>query len=110
MFTGIVQACLPLKSIQKKTGLTSFSIELAGPMLQGLKFGGSISIGGVCLTASKIRGHEVFFDVMMETINKTTLNAIEEGSLVNVERSAMMGDEVGGHNVSGHVSGVCKII
>ncbi|PIR04503.1 MAG: riboflavin synthase [Candidatus Magasanikbacteria bacterium CG11_big_fil_rev_8_21_14_0_20_39_34] len=109
MFTGIVQACLPLRNVQEKPGLTSFSIELAGPMLQGLKFGGSISIDGVCLTVTKIQGHDVFFDVMMETLNKTTLGNLEEGRMVNVERSAMVGDEIGGHNVSGHVTGVCKI-
>ncbi|MCB9798476.1 riboflavin synthase subunit alpha [Candidatus Nomurabacteria bacterium] len=110
MFTGIVQACVPVEKLEKKKGLWSFGIEVSGNTLQGLRFGTSIAIDGVCLTVTRIEGHVVYFDTMMETLSRTTLCELEVGKKVNIERSARMGDEVGGHTVSGHVSGIAKIV
>lgn len=110
MFTGIVQACVPVEKLEKKTGLYTFAIEVSGNIMQGLRFGTSIAVDGVCLTVARIEGHLVYFDAMMETLNKTTLGQLEIGRKVNIERSARVGDEIAGHNVSGHISGMAEIV
>jgi riboflavin synthase len=68
-----------------------------------------VSIDGVCQTVVRIDGAHVTFDAMEETLRKTTIDAIAEGWLVNVERSATTGDEIGGHALAGHVSGTAEI-
>lgn len=72
--------------------------------------GASIAVSGVCLTVETASEHEVVFAVMQETLSKTTLGAIKVGDQVNIERAARYGDEIGGHQVSGHVFGMAKIV
>jgi len=108
MFTGIVQACVPVSFVETKPGLVSFSIEL--PNCEGLQDGASIAVDGVCLTVVDISGNVVRFDAMEETLNKSTIGMLSVGSRANIERSAKVGDEIGGHLVSGHVTGTAKII
>lgn len=110
MYTGIIQACLPVTSVDAVRGLTRFSVTFDPVLLNGLKHGASVSIDGVCLTVSDIRGHDVFFDAMGETLAKTTLSDLETGRRVNVERSAVAGAEIGGHVISGHVHATAKIL
>ena len=74
-------------------------------MTEGLQIGASISIDGVCLTATEFSDDIVSFDVIPETLEKTTLGQLEQGHQVNVERSLRYGDEVGGHLLSGHIIG-----
>jgi len=69
-----------------------------------------VAVGGVCLTATEIDGDRVRFDAMAETLRRTTLGALQVGARVNVERSYRVGDEVGGHIVSGHVTGTAEIV
>lgn len=69
-----------------------------------------MAIDGVCLTATEIEGDRVGFDAMQETLQRTTLGGLRAGARVNVERSFRMGDEVGGHLVSGHVAGTSEIV
>lgn len=110
MFTGIIQGMAKAVKVEKKPGLTRFILELPEEMSKGVKHGASISVDGCCLTASEIDGNKIAFDVMEETLNLTTIGNIEKGSTVNVERSFHVGDEVGGHIISGHVTGKAKII
>jgi len=110
MFTGIIQAQCEVKDIIRKPGLLSFPILLPEDINMTVKQGASIAIDGVCLTVSKIENNRVWFDVMKETLDKTTLGSIDVGVSVNIERSAKMGDEIGGHIVSGHVEGVVEIV
>ena len=91
MFTGIVQGTGSVHSIQGDSTLT-FSIEI--PSTEGLEVGGSVSIDGVCLTATSI-GDLVTFDVIPETIQRTTLGSLTQGDSVNVERALKFGDELG---------------
>ncbi len=105
MFTGIVQGTGSVHSVEGDSTLT-FSIEI--PSTEGLEVGGSVSIDGVCLTATSI-GERVTFDVIPETIQRTTLGSIKPGDRVNVERALKFGDELGGHLLSGHIMGTAEI-
>lgn len=110
MYTGIVQALVPVVRVESKPGLKTYAVELPDALVSGLKLGASVSIDGVCQTVVRIDGAHVTFDAMEETLRKTTIDAIAEGRLVNVERSATTGDEIGGHALAGHVSGTAEIV
>lgn len=112
MFTGIVTRSCAIRAIEDRPGLRTLTVQLDNRLIDGLERGASVAIDGVCLTATDMNLEEahVSFDVMQETLNKTTLGALLPESLVHVERSATFGQEVGGHIVSGHVSGVAKVV
>ena len=103
MFTGIVQGKGEIVSIETGNEITTLRIRI--PSTEGLQIGASISIDGVCLTATEFSDDIVSFDVIPETLEKTTLGQLEQGHQVNVERSLRYGDEVGGHLLSGHIIG-----
>jgi len=110
MFSGIVQRTLTIQSIEKKTGLWTLSLSLPSEMLEGLKMGASVALNGTCLTVCKMEGQSVWFDVMMATLKVTNLLDLEVGTAVNVERAARFGDDIGGHQLSGHVFGQTSIV
>ena len=95
MFTGIVEGLAEVASIDKNEGVWTFRIFL--PNTEGLVRGASVAINGVCLTATDITTETVAFDVIQETLQRTNLSTLSAGSLVNIERSLKMGDELGGH-------------
>ena len=103
MFTGIVQGKGEIVSIKSGNEITTLQIRV--PSTERLQIGASISIDGVCLTATAFTDDIVSFDVIPETLEKTTLGQLEQGHHVNVERSLRYGDEVGGHLLSGHIIG-----
>ncbi|MGB2037746.1 MAG: riboflavin synthase subunit alpha [Candidatus Poseidoniaceae archaeon] len=103
MFTGIVQGLGTIKSIEEGNGITTFSI--ACPDTQNLIIGASVAIDGICLTATSIKDKLVTFDVIPETMERTTLGERVANDEVNIERSLRYGDEVGGHLLSGHIIG-----
>jgi riboflavin synthase len=110
MYTGIVHGAYPLSSVVRKVGLHQFFIELPTELLEELKIGASVGLDGVCMTVTEINGQQLSFDAMQETLKTTTLGRLDTGDLVNVERSAKQGAEIGGHNISGHVDGCAEII
>ena len=110
MYTGIVQACVPVVRVVSKPGLKTYAVELPSALAAGLEAGASVSIDGVCQTVVGIAGAQVAFDAMEETLRKTTIGTIAEGRQVNVERSARSGDEIGGHALAGHVRGTAEIV
>lgn len=103
MFSGIVHNCYPVCGLRKETGLHSIDIQVCQDLVKGLSIGASVAVAGVCLSATKVVENIVSFDVMKETLDVTTLGSLEVNSLVNVERSLKWGDEIGGHQVSGHI-------
>lgn len=107
MFTGIVEG-LGLVTEIRGEELTRLCIEL--PSVENLAIGASVAIDGVCLTAVEINDTVVSFDVIPETLSLTTLGNLRTSSEVNVERALRMGDELGGHLLSGHIMGKGKII
>ena len=71
--------------------------------------GDSVSIGGVCLTATDVLDGRVTFDAVPETLSRTTLGRIEIGDEINVEPALRAGEPLGGHYVQGHVDGVARV-
>ncbi len=110
MFTGIIQGSFSVSELEKKVGQTIFAVSLSTELLLGLKLGASVCVNGVCLTVSRINGNNVYFDVIAETLNVTTLKFLKLNDKLNIERSLKFGDELGGHIVSGHVDTTVKII
>lgn len=110
MFTGITQGLFPVNTVLKREGLLHYTVLLNENLIKGLKRGASIAIDGVCQTVVSIDGLEVDFDAMSETLSKTTLSELSINKKVSVERSVCLGDEIGGHEVSGHVFEKGKII
>ena len=101
MFTGIVQGTGSILQIEPKEAIHTLTIDL--PNTQDLNTGASVSVDGVCLTAVSIQGLKVCFDVITETLTRTTLGQLTVGQQVNIERSLKFGDEIGGHLLSGHI-------
>ena len=106
MFTGIVQGT---GCIQSVSGDSVVTIDVQIPSTEGLEIGASVSIDGVCLTATSV-SDTVTFDVIPETLDRTTLGSLSSGSNVNVERALKFGDELGGHLLSGHIMGTAEIV
>lgn len=115
MFTGIVQSQAEVISILTKNNAVRLKIALEHQYVEGLATGASVAINGVCLTAVEfgaLNGTQSFiaFDVIDETLRVSNLAEIELGSKVNVERSLKIGDEIGGHMLSGHVHTQASVI
>ncbi|MDB2348714.1 riboflavin synthase subunit alpha, partial [Candidatus Poseidoniales archaeon] len=98
-----VQGLGAIKSIEEGDGITTFYVKC--PDTQDLAIGASVAIDGVCLTATSIEGELVTFDIIPETMERTTLGERVVNDVVNIERSLRYGDEVGGHLLSGHIIG-----
>jgi riboflavin synthase len=113
MFTGIVQETGTAEKIERGAKSILFTVR-AKTSARGLKIGDSVAVNGCCLTAVKISARGKFklvrFDLLAETWKRTNFGFLKIGSLVNLERPLRMGDEFGGHFVTGHVDGVGKIL
>ena len=108
MFTGLITDIGTVQQLDHRGDLrarigTGFDMA-------GVDMGASIACDGVCLTVVD-KGADWFdVDISAETLSKTTLGAWTDGQRINLERSLRLGDELGGHIVSGHVDGVAEII
>jgi riboflavin synthase len=109
MFTGLVEEigeCLWLRQ-------TSSAIQLtltARKILVGLHTGDSIAINGCCLTVTSHRKEQVVFDLLEETLQRTNLGRLRQGSQVNLERALAAGGRLGGHFVQGHIDGTGTVL
>lgn len=115
MFTGIVQSTGEVKAIINGDDFKHFSVQVPLYLIDQLEVGASVANNGVCLTAvssEKVNsGHGIIeFDVIDETLRLTNLSTLTVGSFVNIERSMKVGDEIGGHMVSGHIHTTAKLI
>lgn len=108
MFSGIVAGVASVGSLEKKQGLNTIGVELGD--LEKYKIGASVAINGVCLTVTHKDTKKVYFDIMQETLNLTNLAEIKLGSLVNFEPSIKLGDEIGGHILSGHITTQAELV
>ena len=108
MFTGIVAGTARVLAIEEEGGVRKINIDLGG-FSEGLEIGASVAIDGVCMTVAHINENEAMFEAIDETLERTTLGQIEEGSYVNIERSLKFGDELGGHMSSGHIMAKARI-
>lgn len=110
MFTGIVQGIAIVEEVTAATGLSTFAIRLPDNSAEGVTIGASVAINGTCLTVTKQSGNTLFFDAMQETLRLTTLGNLVSGQLVNFERAARIGDEIGGHLLSGHIHTTANVV
>jgi len=110
VFTGITRGTFPITRIERTPGRLSYAVALPPQLTAGLELGASVSIDGVCQTVVALGDGEVAFDAIEETLRVTTLGALNVGARVAVERSFKVGDEIGGHEVSGHIIGTGKVI
>src|SRR4051794_26276858 len=103
MYSGITRGLFPVVSVEQRAGVTGFMVELSSALAQGVELGASISVDGVCMTAMSIQGPRIGFEAIAESLSRSTLDQLQVGRLVSVERSCRVGDELGGHDVFGHV-------
>src|SRR5512139_3670929 len=106
MFTGIIEAVGKVAAKQPK-GLDIRLYITTGKLdLREVKLGDSITVSGVCLTATDLPGDGFWADVSRETLDRTVLGGLATGAAVNLERALTPTTRLGGHLVSGHVDGI----
>jgi riboflavin synthase len=107
VFTGLVE------EVGRVSGLEAgemFRLSLsANRTLEGTRVGDSVSVNGVCLTVNERDGDTLVFSAMPETLRRSALGGLAEGSAVNLERAMSPADRFGGHIVQGHVDGVGEV-
>ncbi len=101
MFTGIIETLGEVKKLKKEGG--NLHITLSSNITQELKIDQSVAHNGVCLTVVKIAADQYTVTAIEETLEKTNLNDLLEGDLVNLERAMVLGSRLDGHIVQGHV-------
>ena len=109
MFTGIVTDIGRVRSVRQTERDRRYEIETAWDTAS-IDLGASISHAGCCLTVTETGPGWFAVEVSGETLSKTTLGDWSEGGRINLERAARLGDEMGGHIVSGHVDGLGEVI
>jgi riboflavin synthase len=109
MFTGLITELGSVQSITRGESSAVFTIT-APNSVADLTIGDSIAVNGVCLTATAITDNSFTADVMVQTLNLTSLSEVEVGSPVNLELAAKLDMRMGGHIVQGHVDGVAKVV
>lgn len=106
MFTGIIEGTARVKSISKiKNGADTLLRIQLGKLGRGLKTGDSVSVSGACLTVSRLAKGEAEFQMVAETVRRTSLGSLKPNDRVNIERSLKVGERLEGHFVLGHVDG-----
>jgi riboflavin synthase len=109
VFTGIIEELGEIVAIEPATD--SARLTIRGPLItQDAAHGASVAVNGVCLTVVDLKADTFTADVMRETLERSSLGALEPGSPVNLERPVRLSDRLGGHLVQGHVDGVGTII
>ena len=109
MFTGLVERTGQISSVEEISGGIRIGVEM-GEMAAEIAIGDSICTSGACLTAVSSFNETIYFDLSPQTLEVTHLDALEVGSIVNLERSLRVGDRLGGHFLSGHVDDIGELL
>lgn len=109
MFTGLISEIGTVTAISRGATSAIFTIK-APASVAGLAVGDSIAVNGVCLTATSISADSFTADVMVQTLALTSLGALDNGSVVNLELAARLDARMGGHIVQGHVDGTGTVL
>jgi riboflavin synthase len=111
MFSGLIgYRGTVIASETRGEGGVTLVVRCDGAQQERAEIKDSIAINGVCLTATRIEGNNVSFDVVPETLARSTLGTLAVAELVNVEYAMRVGDRVGGHFVYGHVDDVAPVV
>ena len=109
MFTGLIESQGIITRIDRVAG--GAQLEVYAPEFgRDMAIGDSVAVDGACLTVVKFIRGAFIADVSSETLDRTTLGALRQGSKVNLERALRLSDRLGGHFVSGHVDGVGTLV
>ena len=108
MFTGIIQQVGSVTAVAATAAGKRLTINL-GPLAEGLSIGDSVAVDGACLTAASLSGALAGFDIIAETLARTTLGLRAPGDPVNLERALRVGGALDGHMVQGHIDGVAVV-
>ncbi len=109
MFTGLVEELGKVKTVARGVKSVRLTVE-ASKVLEDVKLGDSIAVNGTCLTVVEYNENCFTADVMPETVDRTALANLKNGTRVNLERTLSIGDRFGGHIVSGHIDGIGIIL
>ncbi|HMM05592.1 MAG TPA: riboflavin synthase [Clostridiales bacterium] len=109
MFTGIIEETGTIQQIRYAAASALLTVACK-KVLEDTKIGDSVAVNGICLTVVATTGTTFTADVMAETLAKTALQQLGNGSIVNLERAMAAGGRFGGHMVSGHIDGVGTIL
>jgi riboflavin synthase len=108
LFTGLIEGTGRVVSL-REGGMARIEVS-AEALAEGVNVGDSVAVNGTCLTVNEVRGGVFVFNAMQETLRRTALADLEEGSFVNLERAMMPQARFGGHIVQGHVDGVGEVL
>ncbi|NRP09537.1 MULTISPECIES: riboflavin synthase subunit alpha [unclassified Marinobacterium] len=103
MFTGIVQGVATVTALTPADNFMTLQLEFPENCCDNFQIGASVGLNGTCLTITSFEGNRAKFDAIQSTLELTNLGDLQVGSLVNFERAAKIGDEIGGHLMSGHI-------
>ena len=109
MFTGLVEELGKVVAVARGGEVRALTID-APRSVAALAVGDSIAVSGVCLTATAIERESFSVELVQETLARTTLGALREGSSVNLELSMPATGRFGGHIVQGHVDGTAPVL
>jgi len=109
MFTGLVEACVPVLASQPRGGGLRLVVARPAGAFETAP-GDSVAVSGACLTVVPDAGPDLAFDLSGETLALTWLGEARPGRRVNLERALQLGERLGGHMVSGHVDGLATIV
>lgn len=110
MFTGIITEVGTITSLIRKEDSLSYTITFSREWGMNLQRGASVSVNGICQTVTENTETTAEFDAIQETLRCTNAALFQVGEKVNLERALRFGDEIGGHLVSGHISGLAQIV
>ena len=106
MYSGMTKGLYEVVDLLSTPGLVSYTVNLSPELSNNLNIGDSVAVDGVCQTLVRVEGTHASFQAIQETLDKTTLSTLTQGCRVSIEPSLRWGDEMGGHEVSGHVFGM----
>ncbi len=109
MFTGIVTSLGVVRKARERGGILDLEIE-APRLARDIEVGGSVSVNGVCLTATRTTRKSFSTQAMDETLSVTTIASLKKGSIVNLEPAARFSDRIGGHMVQGHIDQTAPVV
>ncbi|MHC4842060.1 MAG: riboflavin synthase, partial [Planctomycetota bacterium] len=110
MFTGIIEAAVPVRGVKDRSGVKRIELDL-WPLedWESVKLGDSVAVNGCCLTVASLSESVATFEAIPETLSLTNLKHLTKGALVNVERAMKAGSRLDGHIVQGHVDAIAEV-